>query len=288
MKKYSLIFLLLAIGVQLQAQGEFSFGFKAGLNFSTMDGELEQSAQGNALESTEYTTGFSVGALLNYSFTDIFGLRGEFIYSQKGRIISFEGPSYFIFNATEDRVVALGDRTLEADVLNSYLEIPLLGYAKFGKIEVMGGAYVAALVTSVADGRMSFRPNSRQGTNFDELEFTLDYRYRSDEAGEGSGEVTAYSINGLGIDAPTTLGAYYEYTEVEQNLYNLFDFGLIGGLSFYLNEGFFVNARVEYGLRDTTDDEKDIAYANLSNNQFIFREDINRNFTIHTSVGFRF
>ncbi|MEM9850321.1 MAG: outer membrane beta-barrel protein [Bacteroidota bacterium] len=288
MKKYYFLVLLTIGCVQLQAQGELGFGFKAGLNFSTMDGALETDAQGNELESVEYSTGFSVGALLNYSITDIFGLRGEFIYSQKGRTINFDGPSYFIFDATGDRIVALGDRSVSADVLNSYLEIPILGYAKFGKIEIMGGAYVAGLINSVADGTMRFSPSSQAGTNFTELPFTLDYRYQRDNPGEGRGEVTPYSINGIGIDVPSTLGAYYEYSMVEKNLYNFLDFGLIGGLSFYLSDGFFVNARLEYGLTDTTDDDKDVAYAGLANNQFIFRDDINRNFAIHTSVAFRF
>jgi len=286
MKKYFLI-TFLAFGFVLQAQ--VSIGFKAGLNFSNMDGELEMDAQGNPLETIKSSTGFNVGALVNYSITDIFGLRTEFIYAQKGRVINYDGDSYFIFDSnSNDPIIAAGNRNLELDVINSYLEIPLLAYAKFGKIEVMGGAYFSTLIGSVADGSLTFTPGSRQGNNFDEKEFTLDYRYRRDEAGEGRGEVKPLSVNGRGVDVPSTLGAYYEYSAVEENLHNLFDFGVIGGLSFYLNAGFFINARVEYGLTDTTDDRVDVSYSQVPNNQLSFRNDTDRNFTLHTSVAFRF
>ena len=285
MKKYFLI-TFLALGFALQAQ--VSIGFKAGLNFSNMDGELEMDAQGNALETIDFSTGFNVGALVNYKITDFFGLRTEFLYSQKGRVINYNGDSYFIFDAIDDPIVATGNRNIELDVINSYLEIPLLAYAKFGKIEVMGGAYVSTLIGSVADGRLTFTPGSRQGNNFDQEEFTLDYRYRRDEAGEGRGEIKALSVNGRGVDTPSTLGAYYEYNTVDKSLYNLFDLGLIGGLSFYLNDGFFINARLEYGLTDTTNDSADVSYSQVPNNQLSFRNDTDQNFTLHTSVAFRF
>jgi len=285
MKKYFLV-AFLALGFALQAQ--VSVGFKAGLNFSNMNGELEMDAQGNAVEAIDFSTGFNVGALLNYSITDIFGLRTELLYSQKGRVINYDGDSYFIFNSTDNPIITAGNRDLELDVINSYLEIPLLAYVKFGKIEVMGGAYVSTLIGSVADGKLTFTPGSRQGNNFDEVEFTLDYRYRRDEAGEGDGEIKALSVSGRGVDAPSTLGAYYEYNNVDKSLYNLLDFGLIGGLSFYLNDGFFINARLEYGLTDTTDDSADVSYSQVPNNQLFFRNDVDQNFTLHTSVAFRF
>ncbi|MEN0048065.1 MAG: porin family protein [Bacteroidota bacterium] len=286
MKKYFLI-TFLALGFAAQAQ--VSIGFKAGLNFSNMDGELEMDAQGNATETIDFSTGFNVGALVNYSITDIFGLRTEFIYAQKGRVINFDGDSYFVFDANpSDPIIATGNRNLSLDVINSYLEIPLLAYAKFGKIEIMGGAYVSTLIGSVADGSLTFTPNSRQGNNFDSKDFTLDYRYRRDEAGEGTGEIIALSVNGRGVDVPNNIGAYYEYSAVDKSLYNLLDLGIIGGLSFYLNDGFFVNARVEYGLTDTTDDSADVSYTQVPINQLNFRNDTDRNFTLHTSVAFRF
>lgn len=285
MKKYFLI-AFLAIGFALQAQ--VSVGFKAGLNFSNMSGELELDAQGNALETIDFSTGFNVGALINYSITDLFGLRTELLYSQKGRVINYNGDSYFIFNSTNNSIISRGNRDLELDVINSYLEIPLLAYAKLGKIEFMGGAYVSTLIGSVADGRLTFTPGSRQGNNFDSVDFILDYRYRRDDAGQGSGEIKALSVNGRGVDAPSMLGAYYEYDSVDRSLYNLLDFGVIGGVSFYLNDGFFINARVEYGLVDTTDDSSDVSFSQLPDNQLSFRNDVDQNFTLHTSVAFRF
>ena len=69
----------------LFAQGEFSGGFKAGLNFSNIDGPLE-----NDSESFSVNTGFHIGATVMYSFTDAIGVKGELMYSQKARNIAIK------------------------------------------------------------------------------------------------------------------------------------------------------------------------------------------------------
>lgn len=289
MKIGSIICVIMLAATTLSAQGELSFGFKAGLNFSDMTGDLEIDDQGNELEAFNYSIGFSVGALLNYSITDNFGLRTELLYSQKGRVIQYDGPSYFVFNATtEDRVTAIGDRDLSLEVINSYLEIPFLGYARLGRFELMGGAYVSGLINSAASGRVIFEPSARQGTNFDQIELALDYRYRRDEAGEGAGTVRPLAVNGQSVDIAENLGAYYEYEEADKSLYRFLDAGVIGGLSFYFNDGFFINSRIEYGLVDTTNDDRDFSLFRLDNGQLQSRDDNDQNFTIHTSVAFRF
>ncbi|MEM1328861.1 MAG: outer membrane beta-barrel protein [Bacteroidota bacterium] len=288
MKLYAFLFATL-FTLSLQAQGEFGFGFKAGLNFSEMTGDLETDAQGMAVESMGQAIGFSVGVLANYSFTDMFGVRSELLYSQKGRVIGYDGPSYFVFDATTPTsTIITGDRDYSVGVINSYLEIPLLGYVRLGKFELMGGGYVSGLINSSGDGRLTFTPAARQGTNFDELEVTLDYRYLRDNAGEGRGVTRPFVANGIGVDVFETLGAYYEYDENDKNLYQFFDAGVIGGLSFYFNEGFFLNARVEYGLMDTTRDEVDRSLSEIINGEIQTRSDQDQNFTIHTSVAFRF
>lgn len=289
MKIGSFICVFVLATSSLFAQGEWSFGFKAGLNFSDMDGALEIDDQGNELEEPGYSIGFGVGALFNYSITDNFGLRTELLYAQKGRVIRYNGPSYFIFNATnDDRIVTIGDRDLSLEVINSYLEIPILGYARLGKFEVMGGAYVSGLINATGSGRVTFTPVARQGTNFDELELALDYRYRRDEAGEGAGAIRPLVVNGQSIDVPENLGAYYEYEKADKSLYRFLDAGVIGGLSFYFNDGFFINSRIEYGLIDATNNDRDFSLYSLDNGQLQSRNDNDQNFTIHTSVAFRF
>lgn len=285
-KSLSILFVIVTLSA-LNAQ-EFSFGFKAGLNFSTANGELELDGQGNEVEEISYSTGFNAGILIDYAFTDIFGVRTELLYSQKGRVINYDGDSYFIFNATQNPVAISGNRSLTADIINSYVQIPLIGYAKLGKIEFMGGAYASALIGSNANGRVEFRPKNRQSTNFDVLQLTVDYNHFRDKAGEGSGPLNTIFVNGQSIDINSATGAYHEYAEVNENLYNVLDVGLIGGISLYLNRGFFINGRLEYGLVDITDNDVDASLFKLSSGKLNFRNDNDQNFVFHTSVAFRF
>jgi len=287
MRKFLSILFVITAFYGANAQ-EFSFGFKAGLNFSTVNGELELDGQGNEIEEITYSTGFNAGVLIDYAFTDIFGVRTELLYSQKGRVINYDGDSYFIFNATQNPTTLSGNRSFTADVINSYIQIPAIAYAKIGKIEFMGGAYASALIGSSANGRVDFRPQNRQSTNFDVLTLTVDYNHGRDEAGEGSGALNNIFVNGQSIDINSAIGAYYEYDEVDENLYNVLDLGLIGGISLYLNRGFFINTRLEYGLVDITDNDVDASLFNLSNGKLNFRNDNDQNFVFHTSVAFRF
>ena len=65
-----------------------SYGFKAGLNTSAFDGPLENERKQNQV-------GFHIGVIFKYELTDLFGLRGEFLYSQKGSEYFYDGPSFF-------------------------------------------------------------------------------------------------------------------------------------------------------------------------------------------------
>ncbi|MCB0615727.1 MAG: PorT family protein, partial [Phaeodactylibacter sp.] len=61
------------------------------------------------------------------------------------------------------------------------------------------------------------------------------------------------------------------------------------GLAFYLNQGLYVGLRVNYGLSDLTRTERDVSRKELDDsNNFIFREDKDRNLTLQASVGFSF
>ena len=82
MKTFLYTLLFSSLG-SLSAQG-FSGGFKAGLNFSTFDGDAEVDESGNILETFNNTTGFHVAATFAYAFTDLFGVKADLMYSQKG------------------------------------------------------------------------------------------------------------------------------------------------------------------------------------------------------------
>ena len=56
---------------------------------------------------------------------------------------------------------------------------------------------------------------------------------------------------------PTEVGAYYNYNS-DEKLFRRLDFGLVGGLAYYLNNGLYVGARYQFGLTDVTNDGNDL------------------------------
>lgn len=274
------LFLILTLCLSWATAQELSYGFKAGLNFATLTGEDE------AAEMTNYTTGFHIGLLVDLGFTDIFGLRGELLYAQKGKDMTYNGESYFIFEPVGLRVATVGTRNMTLNVSNSYAQLPVMGYAKFGRFEVMGGGYAAIRIGGVGNGNMTYTSNALA----EALDFNLFHLYNRDEAATFGGTTSPISINGNRLLAPAELGAYYEFSSgPSDNLYKVADFGLVGGVSFYLGKSLFFNARLEYGFVDITNDPVDLSLARLGeNNTFISRADDDRNMLIHTALGFRF
>ncbi len=274
----------------LAAQNAVSIGFKTGLTFSTIEGPLEMDADGSVLESQNYTTGFNFGALVNFRLTDIFGLRTELLYIQKGTEFNYEGDSYFIFDPSNNRIVTTGQRDMVLEITNSYIEIPLMAYAKFGPVEFQGGAYVSGLGNATASGNLKYRPDSGQGASVEELEFNLDYNYYSNDPGAFLGELKLDNvvINGIRLDVPETLTAYYESDDGDDQLFKRLDYGVVGGVAFYLSNGLFINLRAEYGLADITNEERDVSLLKLEDGNFIYRDDMDRNLSLQASIGFRF
>lgn len=77
---------LMAFGFVSQAQ-EIKFGAKAGVNFAS---------QGGDVEDVNSRTGFHVGAVAEFKFTEQFSLQPELVYSQQGYKVEGEdfGVSY--------------------------------------------------------------------------------------------------------------------------------------------------------------------------------------------------
>lgn len=284
--RFSIIFCLCLVTTAfLQAQiQDISYGFKAGLNFSSLTGGVDEIGEMNT-----YTSGFHIGLLFDVGFTDNFGLRSELLYSQKGKEYQYEGDAYFVFDPFSLRINTTGTRTTNLTVSNSYVQLPVMGYAKFGRIEFMGGIYGGLRLGSLGNGTMNY-----QSERFDiTQDFDLVYFYGRDQGGDFGGSLTPDFIQNNAVLIPSELGAYYEFSEgaPDKPLYKVGDFGLVGGISFYLgkNQTLFFNTRVEYGLTDVTNNNTDVSVVSLgSNNQFLFRNDDDRNITIHTALGFRF
>lgn len=282
--------LLLCLPFFLSAQ--VSGGFKTGLNFSKFDGPILEDTNGEPLESSSYTTGFHVGAIVNFRVTDAFGFRSELLYSQKGTNYTYSGDSYLrLYNLVADRNIVLStDRNTTISVTNSHVDIPLLAYLRVGRFELAGGVNAAVLLGSVATGEVAFRNvRTAVGQNLEDIVITYDANYFQD-AYQVSDFSDSRTINIVSTPyvVPNVIGGYYDTSNNEDNLYRRFDVGLNAQLAFYLNQGLFISTRLNYGLMDVTNESQDIDYRSLNNGQVITRNDFDRNFSLQASLGFSF
>ena len=127
------------------------------------------------------------------------------------------------------------------------------------------------------------------GKDIDPFKVILQYNFNKDKAQEASMQMLQVKVNNTPIPTPATLGAYYDFDEKHGNKYNAFDFGLTGGLSYFLNEGLYIGGRVTYGLLDADDNQYDISLYKLDeNNNYIYRNDKNQHLAINASIGFLF
>jgi hypothetical protein len=300
--KYTLSLLFFTLAFSLSAQ--LRYGFKTGLNFAQMDGPSEMSAAGASLESWDNVTGFHIGATFGYSFTDNYGLRAEFLFSKRGAKYTFDGESYRVFRYPNGQTLSTGNSKYLVNINNSYIDIPVLGVARWGDFELSAGGYVGFLVGSVGDGSLRYSGKTvplqntirNEETNADELVFNLSYNYRKDGFGEGDNaqEIIA-RVDARNVELPATLGAYFDYPEDKGKLYNLLDFGVVGGVSYFLSNSLYIGARLQYGLADITNNKADLSEANINhangvvtNESYIYRDDKDKNFVIQASVGFSF
>lgn len=286
MQRLVWIFCLLGIGFSASAQGEFSGGFKAGLNFSNLIADTETDD-----ERFDYNTGFHIGATFVYSITDLFGLKGELMYSQKGTQYSYNGPSYFTFyTSSGNQIFTTGNRRTDISVANSYIDIPVMVYFKIGQIELEAGINGAFLIGSTGSGGITYSGATAIGDPVPEFTTGFEASYFGDDPGLESilraGDIT---LNGIVAFQPESIGAYYEAADNDGKKYNRFDAGLNAGISFFLNNGLYIGARANYGLTDITNEEQDIAVSELgSGNTFLTRDDKDQNLSLQASVGFRF
>ena len=276
--------LLILTTTLLSAQG-FSGGFKAGLNFSTFEGELEGNGD-VTLESFKRTTGFHVGATFAYAVTDLFGFKADLMYSQKGTERVYEGPSFLYIYTDNGQDLVRGDRRGNQDFINSYIDIPVMVYYKIGPIELAAGPSIGFMINSAGSGGVRYT-NTPYGPDV-EIPVSYEANYFRDETGAGS--INTFSetpIPGTNVFLPNSVGAYYN-SPTDENLFRRFDFGAVAGISFYLNNGLYIGGRYSLGLTDVTRVENDLAAQLDENGDRQFRDDNDRNRSIQVSLGFRF
>ena len=291
MNRLSLLLLLAILGCFQLAAQEFSGGFRAGINFATIDGPLEVSDSGSDLEEYKMSTGFHVGATANLKFNDYFGLRAELLYSQKGADYNYNGQSFWILYTEDDQpIYATGDRNTTLSITNSYIDIPFMAVGRYGRVEISGGASLGFLVSSRGSGELTFSGQTAAGSTVDPFTVVLDFSYFDDTFRRTDiDDVEIRDIDGKTVKIPKTLTTNFQELEGKQDLFKTIDLGLIGGLAFYLNQGLYVGLRVNYGLSDLTKTEQDPSRKELNeDNNLIFRDDKDHNLTLQASVGFSF
>ena len=291
MFKHYIIFILTCMSFCLNAQNDFiGFGFRAGLSLSKIDGPSELGPGGEELETNKYTGGFHIGAAVNFKFTDIFGLRTEFAYSQRGTNYTYDGPSYFFLGQNTLLEVTLdGNRTQTLKVSNSYLDIPITAYYKVGYFEFFGGLNTGLLLASSAGGEIVFEGTSPIGAQMPPFEVGLDYNYKGDEPGTASAATKDIVVDGRVYTTPQLLGAYYDDTVKDGNYYKTIDLGVTAGVAYFLNDGLYLSLRYIHGLTDVDENAYDYSLQQLNTNGTrVPRADENKSRSWQLSVGFSF
>ena len=263
---------------------EFSGGFKAGLNLSTIQGPSERS-NGQDLEANELSNGFHIGARANLKFSDLLGVRAELLYTQRGSEYKYSGPSYWTFvTGGSDVLYRSGNREQVLDIKLSYLELPLMAFVRLGKLEVGAGVSASLLLRATGTGQIKY--------NNDKVSFltTTSFNYNKDAftAFEASTNQNL-SIDGRGVKAPQTAPAYYEYSGIAEKKYNTLDYGVTGSISYFWNSNLYLGVRVIKGLSDITNVNQDISKLSLdAQRRFTLLDDNDTNLSFEGSVGFSF
>ncbi len=296
MNRFFALFVLLFAFAPLSVAQEIGYGIRVGLNFNKINGPSEMDIDGKDLETFDFNTGFHVGGVVIFKFTDLFGVKTGIFFSQRGMKYKYEGPSfqYFTNEINGNQVKSDGDRRYRLTVTNSYIEFPITAYYKFGeRFEIHGGFLVGLLAGSTAVGEFDFQGSLSGIPN---LDFTqnLDINYRKDQPAspdditDDTKVIEFLSTNNI-IRFPETVGAYYmDYPEKSGNFYNTFDFGLTGGFSFFINGGLFIMFSGNYGLVDATNNFYDISRYESNGLEYIKRSDKDTNVSFQGSIGFSF
>jgi hypothetical protein len=286
--KWTIVALFLFPAVFAQAQ--LTYGFRAGLSYSKLVGDPETDDNGNELDEFRFASGFHIGLSMNYAVTDLFGFRGELIFTQRGTEYLYDGPSYyFLARRTPDQRVIMGRRIQDYNISMATFEVPLITYYKIGSFELSAGINSAVILSSSGGGSITFEGVAPSGNDIDPFEVTLQYNFNKDEAMDAGPADLPIRVDGVTLLTPSVVGAYYDFEEKNGNQFKTFDIGVIGGLAFYMNEGLYLGAKVTYGFLDADDNQYDISLHKLgTNNSLLYRADKNQHLTIQASIGFLF
>lgn len=267
------------------AHAQLRGGFKTGLNFSSLKGPVLSEDGGT--ETFEPSTGFHVGPVIQWPISESFGLKAEFLYNQAGGKYHFDGNGFNIFRAEDGtKILATGQKKVDLRLLNTYLDLPIMAYGRIGAFQLEGGLRLGLLVSSTADGKMTFSGKTELGTPVEVQDQTLFYNYKKDKAGEANyGEVTTILLDGKKTEIPSKLGAYF-FEDTKEKFFNTFDVGLAIGASYFIGRSLYVGARANFGLSDVTNNKADFNQIKTDGLNLIRQADKDKNFQIQLTVGF--
>lgn len=275
---------------------EFGSAFRVGLNFSKFIGPSETGVNGDLEEFTSYT-GFHVAGGMVFKLLDNYGVKAEVMFSQIGGRYKYEGESFRIYQApyATETVRSTGTRTTTLRITNAYIQLPVVGYAKLGKLEFQLGASLGFLVSSRGAGTLRYEGFDVNGVEVGPYAISLEHNYLKDGIlnedallNPNLPKIEPFLVNGEIITLPTTLSAYDNFSEKDGKFYNTVDVGLIAGVSYYLNKGLFVGFRVNYGLLDATNNFYDVSRKESNGLDPISRSDKDTNLSLEASIGFSF
>lgn len=289
MTRYSLL-LALALWISQAGAQEFSYGIKAGLSFSNILGEKETDANGTALESGGFVTGFHAGVIFNIGLVeDKFGVSPELLYSLKGGKYRYEGEGYLPLSTSNGTLEELGLRRDVVSVSHSYIDIPvLIFYRPIENLKFSAGPNIAFLAGSTGSGETQFTWSDLANQEQTAI-LALDYNYYRDEPGEAAAETTETMEVDAGfttVEHPSAIGAYYFDTEDRGSFFKALDVGLNFDVTGFLTPGISLTARVNYGLLDISNNKHDFSkQAPLST---VPRSDKDSNLSLQVALGFNF
>ncbi len=204
-----LVALLLLAAPSLYAQqttGLSAWGIKAGMNVSKFVGPNAKAPNGGGLN---YKPGVSAGLFATYSFTNIFGIQPELLYSTKGAR----------WNAMDDRP----NYVTRVD----YIEIPVLA-----KADIPTHGTIQPSVYAGPD--FAFRVRARQTVPGFYHNLDVNNDFKSSDIGMALGAGTSYALSRgqLTLDARYILGfSKIDNTPAHLNVRNS-DFTFLLGYSF--------------------------------------------------------
>lgn len=280
---YIVFFGVMTFAVQAQT---YNVGIRAGQNFATIRGAEEEN------ESLEFSGGFHFGISFQVNVAENFGIKTEILYNQNGYNQKFVGEGIYMIRKPSGGVVfERGNMDLNLVVSNAYLHLPVTAHLKINnRWEVYGGIYGGILIGPTGRGLLRFESIDHP----DEILFrqSLDYNFNSNEAGGitfNQSRSPKIRVDGEIIDLPPGVGAYYQFLDKRDNLFKKFDYGLNLGANYYLNRGFYVGMKVDYGLADITNQSMDRSLNELNpDNSYLQRDDKDRVLSFQVSFGFKF